>query len=120
MSNFDSSYDLASYYEDLQNTVPHPKNVSKPRRFEYTNAIEFGQALHKWEINTEKYRQQISEYNQKVNEIRDQFELALKIYLNLDHNSNWKKLWNYAWENGRAIGYCEIAKIAEELADLIR
>lgn len=120
MKNFESVYDIASYFSDELDKLHFPKPPSKPQRSDFSNHASYGTALDDFEnVSAKTYREQQLAYKESVSNINVRFKDAVLLFLGISKHQKAEKLWSMAWDRGHSSGYSEIAMEAESLAELL-
>lgn len=117
---FQSSQDVAKYFENLSKTLPYPRLSPKPIRERFSSHAAFGKAMDEWESERSEHRVMLEDYRQSQNRLEQGFKRELLKYLEIENHPNADKLYSLAWEHGHSSGFVEVASYAEEFVGLMK
>lgn len=100
--------------------VKYPTRHARPRRVNFPDNKTWGEALDRWEKDTQGFAEARKQYGVRTTEIISEFREALAKYYGVENHPKLDACWNLAWEHGHSNGFSEIAIYFDQFVELIK
>ena len=119
MNNFETTRDIANYYDEQMKDVIFPSQPEKPVESSFNKHASYGQALDDWEVKMNEYRDARKAYNREQSRIYTEFTQSVLSFLGLSEHPKQDILLRLAENHRDGEGLWAIAEEIEELSQLL-